>query len=125
MIKCYVDGGYRNDGSKDSNLSGYGSYKFYLENGLTETRSFKLPLARSNNEAEYLSLIELLTSGLESFNDKIIIYMDSQLVVNQVNNRWKVNYKNLQILLDKIKSLNLNFELEWIPRESIVKELGH
>ena len=43
----------------------------------------------TNNEAEYLSLIELCDKLEQLGVEKINIYGDSQLVVNQVNGIWK------------------------------------
>ena len=50
----------------------------------------------TNNEAEYLSLIELCDK-LENLGvKKINIYGDSQLVVNQVNGLWQARDKRMQ-----------------------------
>jgi len=126
MICCYVDGGYKNDGGNYSNLTGYGSYKVVGEPDIIiEHKTFNLPEATSNNCAEYLSLIELLRYLVQYNYIDVIIYMDSKLVVNQVNGLWKINYKNLQQLRDTVVSIKVNFELKWTPRENIVKELGH
>ena len=123
---CYVDSGYRNDGSSNSNSSGYGSFIIYDDfDNKKELSRFKLPEASSNNEAEYLGLIKLLIY-LDLYEyPEATIYMDSQLVVNQVNNKWKINYKNLYDLYHIVKSFNVKFELKWIPREQIVDQLGH
>ncbi len=58
------------------------------------------------NEAEYQSLIHALKyQTLNPSSDQIIIYMDSKLVVNQVNNKWKINYPHLQKLKNQVDEL--------------------
>lgn len=125
---CYTDGGYRNDGNKESNGSGYGSCLLETENGeQIQFETFDLPYIHSNNEAEYMSLIHLLNILRTTFPfaSDIIIYSDSQLLVNQVNNRWKINYKKLQDLKNIVDSFKIKFTLEWKPREEIYLRLGH
>ncbi len=60
---------------------------------------------KTNNEAEYLSLIE----SLEKLNQEEIkeaeIYMDSELVVRQVNGQYKVKNERLKPLYLRVKEL--------------------
>ena len=73
----------------------------------------------TNNEAEYLALIELLNSAIEYGVKKIRIYGDSNLVVSQVNGNWKAN-KKMILFKNRVEQLLKNFN-EWsityIPRE--------
>jgi ribonuclease HI len=71
----------------------------------------------TNNEAEYIALTRLLEIAKESNYEHLIIYMDSALVVNQVNNKWKINYEHLKALKNKIDSLEVPFELFHVKRE--------
>jgi len=59
----------------------------------------------TNNEAEYHALIEGLKAVSEWKPDRLEIYLDSKLVVEQVNGRWKVKEARLQSLLSKVKEL--------------------
>lgn len=59
----------------------------------------------TNNEAEYHSLIKALQ---ESKEQNIKIFMDSKLVVNQVNNLWKINYPHLLKLKKQVDTLREN-----------------
>jgi ribonuclease HI len=49
------------------------------------------------------------------------ICSDSQLVVNQFNGRYSVNDPDLQKLLQRVRQIieerDLDVELKWIPRE--------
>lgn len=73
----------------------------------------------SNNEAEYRSLIAALEFSLEHGYKFVEIYMDSKLVVNQVNGLWKINFPHLQKLKNKVDSLrgDISFSLRHIRRE--------
>jgi len=59
----------------------------------------------TNNEAEYHALIEGLKAVSEWKPDRLEIYLDSKLVVEQVNGRWKVKEARLKSLLTKVKEL--------------------
>lgn len=83
----------------------------------------------TNNEAEYLAIIEglkhmidLLTS--HSGVSKVVVKGDSQLIIKQLQKKWKVRSENLLPLYEKARSLietlhkkGLSVELSYIPRE--------
>jgi ribonuclease HI len=74
----------------------------------------------TNNEAEYKALIMLLKRIWKLGIEKIIIKGDSQLVVNQVNGKWKCNAEHLASLLSQVKRMSENipvWKLVWEPRE--------
>ncbi len=52
----------------------------------------------TNNQAEYLALIEGLKEVEAWKPDRLEVYLDSKLVVEQVNNRWKVKEPELKDL---------------------------
>jgi len=52
----------------------------------------------TNNQAEYLALIEGLKAVEAWKPDRLEVYLDSKLVVEQVNNRWKVKEPELKDL---------------------------
>jgi ribonuclease HI len=70
--------------------------------------------ARTNNEEEYLGVIDALEWCLEGDE----IYTDSLLVVNQVNGLYKVKKDSLKILCKKVKKLleEKKATLCWIDR---------
>lgn len=52
----------------------------------------------TNNEAEYHALIEGLKAVADWMPDRLEIYLDSKLVVEQINARWKIKAPELQPL---------------------------
>ena len=74
----------------------------------------------TNNVAEYLGLIEALKYCVENNIMEVDIYLDSLLVVQQVNLEYKVKSKKLQEYynqaLDLINQIN-NIEINHVRRE--------
>ena len=74
---------------------------------------------RTNNQAEY----EALKRALEICNEldkEIIVFSDSELLVNQRNNKYKIRNQNLKMISRDISNLEKNFEkvlYRRIPRE--------
>jgi ribonuclease HI len=124
---CFCDGGYDNINKKN----GYGSYVIFSKNQETLFDTFNLDSVRTSNQAEYKTFITLLEKIKEISNkgDNFYIYSDSRLMVEQINNRWKVNSTELKelnkIALDLINSLNSNLVLTWKPRKDIFAIFGH
>jgi ribonuclease HI len=50
----------------------------------------------TNNQAEYQALIEGLKAMKDWDFDRLDVYMDSKLVVEQINGKWKVKEPELQ-----------------------------
>jgi ribonuclease HI len=74
----------------------------------------------TNNEAEYHALIEGLKAVAEWKPDRIELFLDSKLVVEQVNGRWRVKEARLQTLHRQAKELLETFrevELKHVERE--------
>jgi ribonuclease HI len=78
----------------------------------------------TNNVAEYRGFIKALEWLLEKNNyknnQKIIIIGDSQLVISQINGKYKVRAVKIIPLYQKVKSLLSKFKdikIEWIPRD--------
>jgi ribonuclease HI len=76
----------------------------------------------TNNLAEYSGLIKALEWLLENKynNQKIIVRGDSQLVIKQLNSKWKVRAPTLIPLHQKAITLLPKFKdikIEWIPRD--------
>ena len=87
--------------------------------------------ARTNNEAEYMTLSvllgKLLSNRVDPRKPLTKIYTDSQLVVGQLTQGAKVRAKNLVALHDEAASRlqRTGASLIWVPRPEIVKRLGH
>ena len=74
----------------------------------------------TNNEAEYKALIAVFNRALESGVEELEVFGDSQLIVHQVNGRWRVKSDNLKELCKTAQELMGRFStvrLKWIPRE--------
>jgi ribonuclease HI len=79
----------------------------------------------TNNVAEYTGIIKALEWLLEkdnyNNNQKIIVRGDSQLVISQLNGKYKVRAVKIIPLYQKAKSLLSKFKdikIEWIPRDN-------
>ena len=74
----------------------------------------------TNNEAEYQALLDGLGAAKE-FNPKnLICFLDSSLVVNQLNGVFKIKEARLRSLVFEVKTLERGFRLIrycYIPRE--------
>ena len=130
LITC--DGGSRGNGATNQ---GYGSYVLSTRDGQKEILRLDLGTA-TNNEAEYQTLIAALkdlssriqgaASSLSAYS--LLIYTDSQLVVSQLTQGWKVKAANLRPLVDEAAALMQTFgrcDLVKVPRDEIVRVLGH
>jgi len=74
----------------------------------------------TNNEAEYEALIEGLKAVQEWKPDRLEIFLDSKLVVEQMGGRWKIKEARLQSLQTKAKELLStfpDFEIKHVERE--------
>ena len=78
----------------------------------------------TNNIAEYLALIYGMQEALDVGARKLICYSDSQLLVRQLQGKYRVRNENLLLFYRQIKYLEKFFEgVEYrhIPRERNMK----
>jgi len=73
----------------------------------------------TNNQAEYHALIEGLKTVKEWKPDRLEIYLDSKLVVEQIQGRYKTKEPELQRLLTEAMRLldGMPFEIRHVARE--------
>jgi len=73
----------------------------------------------TNNQAEYHALIEGLKAIKEWKPDRIEIYIDSKLVVEQIKGQYRTKEPDLQRLLAEAKGLlaGLDYEIKHVGRE--------
>lgn len=64
----------------------------------------------TNNTAEYKAIISALKTAEDSHSGKIQIFSDSKLAVNQITEKWKINYPHLVKLVKEIRQLMNNFQ---------------
>ena len=115
MIKIFSDGGARGNPGP----AGVGAV-IYSDKGevLAEVSEY-LGIA-TNNQAEYKALIFALKRAKEMGAKKIMCYLDSELVVKQLNREYKVKNKDLAPLFLEVHNLSINFKnisYHHIPRE--------
>jgi len=101
----YTDGGSRGNPGP----SGAGGVIMDSTGTIVAEISVYLGVA-TNNQAEYRSLILTLERAIELGIKKVCCYMDSSLVVNQVNKRWKINNEILIELCEQVNQIIGNFE---------------
>jgi ribonuclease HI len=114
-VEVFVDGGSR--GNPGPAGGGFGAYK----NGKLVLKGSEYFGEKTNNQAEYLALRLALREVYEKFGDlKVKCYMDSQLVVEQMNGNYKVKSENVRPLfteVERITSQFKDFKIEHVKRE--------
>ena len=83
------------------------------------TISRKIGIA-TNNEAEYQALIDGLNYCIENTIKEIEVFLDSNLVVEQVNKNFKVKAGNLKVLNSQVE--NMIKEFEYIEFKHVYRE---
>ena len=109
---------------------GYGS--FILFDPLTGTRVQAKRLVYSgsvtNNQAEYLTLIEGLKAAGKVRPEALLVLTDSQLLQGQLQRGWRVKAPGLKSLHREASRLLEAFpawRVYWVPREEVVPHLRH
>lgn len=145
FVRCWVDGGVI--GHNPSPRGVYWSVR--IENFRNGDRPISIRKRtrayRTNNEAEYLALREvLLWLNEKEVKMPVVIFSDSKLIVNQFNGRFATNVPALVRLRDECKALaerlpkkviltlagmGINHEGKIVrvekPRAVMVRKLGH
>lgn len=119
-IKAYFDGACK--GNPGPSGAGY-----YFQDEKTGKVISQHSLAlgiKTNNQAEWLALIGLLTEAQRYWFGTITILGDSNLIINQVSQKWKIKKPHLQELADRAWELEktildkgISIFYKWIPRE--------
>jgi ribonuclease HI len=63
----------------------------------------------SNNMAEYTAFINLLSEALSYGIDSLVVYLDSQLIVSQLNNIYRVRDPLLYCQYLRVRLLQISF----------------
>jgi ribonuclease HI len=117
--KCYL---LNTDGGNRGNPSGRAAIGALLRTRhlVTVDEISKEIGPATHNVAEYLGLIEGLTLAREHGVQRLRVYMDSELVVDQVNGLSAVKQPHLSELNKEARSLASQFKsfrISWVPRE--------
>ena len=116
MYEIYCDGASRSN-------PGDASIGVSINKDKVEIDTIKKKIGiNTNNVAEYLGLIAALEYCVENKVNNVRIFLDSLLVVQQVNMEYKVKSKKLQTHYEK--SLKLIDQIEDIEIHHIRRELN-
>lgn len=114
-LKLYVDG----SSLGNPGPAGIGIVAYDEKGNVVATQQLSLPSA-TNNEAEYLAVIEALKLAKNLGADEIVVFSDSELVVQQLNGIYRVKSPNLLKLHEEALKLAKgfsNFKAVFIPRD--------
>lgn len=114
MIFLYADGASRGN-------PGPAAYGVHVETESGETiADFGESLGvATNNQAEYAAVIAGLRYLTQTEHRRVVVRMDSKLVVEQLSGNWKIKNPGMVELAIEARALASKFEIEfqWIPRE--------
>jgi ribonuclease HI len=113
--KLYTDGGSR--GNPGDSACAFVICE--MDDTVVEKSGYYMGMA-TNNQAEYFGMIKGLERARDLGIDKVSLFSDSQLVVNQMSGFYKVKNQELAPLYQQLKVLAQSFEkvsFTHIPRE--------
>ncbi len=104
-IITFSDGGARGNPGP----AGIGAVLYDAENNKIAEISKYLG-ETTNNQAEYRALIAALKKAIELGAEEVVSYLDSELVVKQLNREYKVRNAELAPLFLEIHNISLSFK---------------
>lgn len=113
-LKIFTDGGARGNPGP----AGIGAVAYDEKNNLIFKISEYIGEG-TNNQAEYKALLAAMEKA-KGKTDELECYLDSELVVKQLNREYKVKNQDLAPIFLKIYNLSLSFKkviFKHIPRE--------
>ena len=103
-LKIYTDGAARgNPGPAAS------AFIFVYKNKILHEGSDFIGKS-TNNIAEYKAIINALKLAQKYSNGEIEVYSDSNLAIQQINKKWKINYSHLGKLCEDVHKLVGKYE---------------
>jgi len=121
-ITIFTDGGSRGN----PGISGAGIYVIDQDGQFVFDKNVPLGENKTNNEAEYLAFFhsaQWLQGQKNEFTElkKVTWKLDSKLVVEQLNKRWKIKQPHLAKLAGECQeilvTLPYSVEIMYVPRE--------
>ena len=115
-VVIYADGGSRGN----PGVAGSGTV-IYAADGTTILDEIVYVVGKksTNNVAEYYGLLRGVERAAELGATDVEFFMDSKLVVEQINGRWKIKHPDMQKLAVEAKKIINgfdNFSLSWVAR---------
>lgn len=84
-------------------------------------KRYKSLWIKTNNEAEYLWAFYWIKRAIELWATEVELFMDSNLVINQLSWNWKIKKDELRVInndiLEMVKKNFLKISYNWIERE--------
>ena len=95
------------------------------EKGKEVEKRYKSLWIKTNNEAEYLWAYFWIKRAIELWATAIELYMDSKLVICQLNWEWKIKKDELKVINQDIRKLLTESKVEmmynWVRREDNIQ----
>jgi ribonuclease HI len=107
MIKIYTDAGSRGNPGKSAC-----AFLVLKDDKIIEEQSKFLGVG-TNNEAEYNAIILALEYARQNNLDDIELTSDSELVIRQIKEEYKIRQPHLRKLFDKVQELTKNKKIKF------------
>jgi ribonuclease HI len=107
------------DGACSSSGNGVGVV-FKSPDKIIHLHAIRLEFPCTNNEAEYEALIQGMILALEMKIEHLIINGDSELVINQITQKYKIKKERLKLYVKRVNELMesfSSFNISFVPRE--------
>ena len=115
QVSMYCDGGSRGN----PGVAGSGSVVYDASGETLGEIAYVVGKKSTNNVAEYYGLVRGLEACREVGATHVDVFMDSQLVVEQMTGRWKIKHPDMQKLAREAREIASSFEkvtYTWVPR---------
>ena len=106
MYRLYFDGASRNNPGP----AGYGGVILDKDDNECFIYFDKFEKPKTNNYAEYYALYAGLSVAVSNNIRELEVYGDSNLVIQQMNKKWRIKSENLKDLFNKCTKLLDNFD---------------
>ena len=104
ILKIYTDGAARGN-------PGPAAYAFlFVHNDIIIHNGFGYIGTATNNTAEYKAIINGLRAAEKFHTGHLQVFSDSNLVVQQINKKWKINYPHLSEMCNEVYQLCQKYE---------------
>lgn len=104
ILKIYTDGAAR------GNPGPAASAFLILHNGKIIYDECVFIGTATNNTAEYRAIINALKTAKRFSQGHIQVYSDSNLAIQQINKKWKINYPHLSKLCEEVYKLREKYQ---------------
>ena len=104
ILKIYTDGAARGN-------PGPAAYAFiFVHDDAIIHKGFGYLGTATNNTAEYKAIINALKVAEKFHRGRLQLFSDSNLAVQQINKKWRINYPHLSEMCGKVYQLRAKYE---------------